>query len=201
MSVGHSGSGQALLNQGDYAGSLEEFRHVKAIHEHLIDQYPNDSKQPLALAFTQQTIGTLLSLQGDQAGAVEALRQSVALLRLYSGKLDNGQSKLASALGLLSGHYLLAGQFAEAKGAAEDGYSLDQKQLGILLNLALAEMFLGHTDAAMQLHVKHMNDVIPENGNKRWREVVVDDFAELKKRGLKSPNMINIEQLMTKKDD
>lgn len=161
---------------------------------HLIDQYPNDSKQPLALAFTEQSIGTLLSLQGDQAGAVEAFRQSVALLQQHSEDLNNffsGQSKLANArgqlaraLGSLSEHYLLAGQFAEAKAAAEEGYSLDQKQIGILINLAHAEMFLGHTDAAMGLYVQHLNDVIPENCNKRWRDVVVNDFGEFKKKRL-----------------
>lgn len=130
---------------------------------------------------------------------MDSFRQSVSLLRQHSGKINDGQSQLATALGRLSNYYLLAGQFAEAKSAAEEGYSLDQKHW-ILINLAHSEMFLGHTDAAIKLHVQHLDDVMPDNGNKRWREIVVDDFAGFKKAGLSSPNMTTIEQLMSKVD-
>ena len=40
-------------------------------------------------------------------------------------------------------------------------------------------MFLGHPEAAMELHVQHLNDVVYENGNKRWKDVVADDFARI----------------------
>lgn len=197
LAAGYGGSGQALMSQGDYAGALEEFRHDNSIQEHMAAEYPNDPRQQFALALGQETIGALLSLQGAQAGAVEAFRQSVALLRQYSGKIKNGQSELANALGGLSWHYLLAGQFAEAKSSAEEGYSLDHQKNWILINLAHAEMFLGDTDAAMELHMQHLTDVV---GDKRWGEVVAGEFAALKKAGLESPTMITIEQLLTKKD-
>jgi hypothetical protein len=110
---------------------------------------------------------------------------------------DGDKSILASKLGNLSWYYLFNRQFTESKAAAEKGYSLDQQQTWILTNLAHAEMFLGHFEAAIDIHAGHVGNVITQDGNsKKWGDVIANDFAAFRRAGLESSHMAAIERLI-----
>jgi hypothetical protein len=103
-----------------------------------------------------------------------------------SGKLG---SLTASALGGLSWSALFAHHYAEALDAAERSIKL-KPDLAPETNRAHALMMLGRTAEAKTIYLAHKGESL--NG-KTWEEVVADDFAKLRKAGITSPLMAEIE--------
>jgi tetratricopeptide (TPR) repeat protein len=192
----YAGITRVYYDRGDRAKALEAQHDLKQIIEQLVAQDPSDMYLQSRLALNDKLIGAILWEQGDQTDALEAFRQWVAVLRRTAENSKN-RSELADALGNLSWYYLLTGKFADAKAAAEEGYSLDNQQVWILANLANAQMFLGHMDVATDIHNRYKDQVVLRNGHeKRWPDVVSDDFTALRKAGFAVSDMIDIEHLL-----
>ena len=107
---------------------------------------------------------------------------------------SQAKTDLHDALTSLSWQYLFAQQFDKAKAAAEEGYALDNSSILVLGNLAHAEMFLGHSEAAQALYQKYMGQKIDDT--RTWEGGVLEDFAEFRKVGLNNPLMPAIEKLL-----
>jgi len=58
-------------------------------------------------------------------------------------------------------------------------------------------MFLGRGREARAAYLQHKGKHLFNNDDKIWEQVVAEDFAEFKKRGLSHPQMAEIRKLIT----
>jgi hypothetical protein len=98
--------------------------------------------------------------------------------------------KTASALANLSWYGLFAQKYTEALTAANRSLALDPPNLVPVTNQAHALMFLGRTGEAELIYLAHKGEKM---GDKPWEMVISEDFAELRKAGVTSPAMTEIE--------
>lgn len=177
LSVSHERIGRVLWRQGDTLGALKSFQTAIAAwttNSHALDQ-----------------ASSLLSQLGRHVEAVANASQRVAALR----SADANPTDVASALGNLSWYALLAGQFPEAKAAAQEAFALDGSQLWVLTNAAHAAMFLGESEVCLDIHARY-RDVIRDDG-RSWADVIRKDYAALREAGLDSPIMAEVERRLT----
>ncbi|MGO9740554.1 MAG: hypothetical protein ACLPN5_03380 [Roseiarcus sp.] len=83
--------------------------------------------------------------------------------------------------------------FPRALSAAERARQVSPDTLETEILRADALMLLGRTEEARALYLAHRDETLPELGYATWRQVVLDDFAELRKAGLTAPLMGEIE--------
>ena len=98
---------------------------------------------------------------------------------------------LSHQLVQLSYFAVLAGEEVAASEAAREALERDPGNLTAAGNLALAEMYLGQTDAARDRFLRHRG-VTLSNGL-TWEEAVRGDFALLRSIGRVHPLMAEVE--------
>ena len=87
----------------------------------------------------------------------------------------------------------LVERFDEALAHAQRALALSPQQIWIATNRAHALMFLGRADEARAVYLEHRGKPIPEQGNKPWEQVILEDFTALREAGLDHPQMKEIE--------
>jgi tetratricopeptide (TPR) repeat protein len=97
----------------------------------------------------------------------------------------------AQALGALAWRALFAQAFKKALAVADRAHALLPDDLAIETNRAHALMFLGRGKQSKALYIAHKGELI---SGKPWERVVVEDFAEIRKTGLRHPMMAQIEK-------
>ena len=104
--------------------------------------------------------------------------------------------KYFNVLGGLSHTLLFVRDFAKALESADEAIALAPDEIWLHTNRAHALMFLGRVDEARALYLKHRG-AKNVGGKGSWETVILDDFAELRKAGLTSPLMDEIEKKFT----
>jgi tetratricopeptide (TPR) repeat protein len=134
----------------------------------------------------------------DEALAVY-LKSLVIRHQLSDGDKGNAQlqRELQSVIGDIDDtayRLVLTRDFAKALEATDRIISVAPDRVGLYANRAYALMFLGPIEEARALYLqcRGTKNVI---GNKSWEAVILEDFAELRKAGLQSPLMNEIEEL------
>ncbi len=120
--------------------------------------------------------------------AATTLKQDIA----KGGKLSG---TTVSSLGSVSWYGLFCKKFSDSLRAAELALKAQPDALWIATNRAHALMFLGKADEARAAYLEHRGAPIPEQDNKKWEAVVLEDFAELEQHGLTNPLMAQIRKL------
>ena len=100
----------------------------------------------------------------------------------------------AEALGGVAWYALFVREFTKALGVAERAHALLPDDLVIETNRAHALMFSERAKEAKALYLAHKGEPVPEQDNKVWERVIIDDFAEFRKGGLTHPMMADIEK-------
>jgi hypothetical protein len=123
--------------------------------------------------------------------AAQALRPTLTKPDLIARVDEVIQSTLLN----LSFYTLLTHDYAKALTAAERGHSLFAGDLAIETNRAHALMFLGRTEEAKAIYLGHRG----ETGHnlqigQTWEQVIAEDFARLRDKGLTHPLMAEIER-------
>jgi tetratricopeptide (TPR) repeat protein len=107
------------------------------------------------------------------------------LLGCYE-QLAAAHPKDAERFGNLAFQCLLAGEFEQARQAAEQGLQLAPDKAWIAGNLAHALMFLKRTNEAVALHRRYLN--VRDIGNGlSWKQAALDDFETFRTLGLNEP--------------
>ena len=57
-------------------------------------------------------------------------------------------------------------------------------------------MFMGRSEQAEALYLAHKGKPMSEQDSTPWERVIADDFAQLRKAGLKHPLMAHIESML-----
>ena len=104
----------------------------------------------------------------------------------------------AGALLTLSWYRLFARDFKGSLAASERGMALAPGWLPLAANKAHALMFMGRGWEARALHLRYKGQAVEKDG-KLWEEVILGDFQEFEKRGLKHSQIEDIKTLLTEK--
>ena len=131
---------------------------------------------------------------GQYADALRLQEELAQEIEADEAKTDGKPgARTASELDSLSWHALFAREFPRALSAAERAHSLAPDALWIEINRAHALMFFGRAAEARALYLSHRDEPVPNNADKPWQRVIVEDFAEFRKVGLVNPQMAEIE--------
>ncbi len=103
----------------------------------------------------------------------------------------------ATALLELSWFRLFAHDFKGSLAASERAIATQPDLLPAVMNRAHALMFLGRSWEARALHARYKGQDVKGYG--QWEAVVLDDFKEFGKRGLKNPQIAEIKALLAPK--
>jgi tetratricopeptide (TPR) repeat protein len=98
----------------------------------------------------------------------------------------------ADELANLAWQAVLAGEPDKAIAACERSLALQPGDLFAEINRAHALMYLDRGAEARTIYEAHKADLFPDD-RKPWPQVVVEDFAELRKAGREHPLMAEIE--------
>jgi len=146
-------------------------------------------------AFTQDSLKAKTEFDAghyDEAFKIESATASAA--EAFELKTSGKAGTLtADFLAQLSWYALFARQYADALNAAERSIKL-KPSLNEETNHAHALMLLGRSADAKAIYLAHKGE--PLNG-KNWEEVIADDFAKLRKAGIESPLMAEIERALS----
>jgi tetratricopeptide (TPR) repeat protein len=102
----------------------------------------------------------------------------------------------AEALGNTAWCATLAKKPGRALAASERALKLAPDMLWIETNHAHALLFLGRTQEAIAAYIARKGETIPDYG--KWEEVILKDFAELRKRGLNHRDMARVTKALAK---
>jgi tetratricopeptide (TPR) repeat protein len=146
-------------------------------------------QSPEAQLLTVETLSTvyqrLETLCLRQRRIPEARQVIRKLLGCYE-QLAAAHPKDAERFGNLAFQCLLAGEFEQARQAAEQGLQLAPDKAWIAGNLAHALMFLKRTNEAVALHRRYLN--VRDIGNGlSWKQAALDDFETFRTLGLNEP--------------
>jgi tetratricopeptide (TPR) repeat protein len=181
---------------------LEEARKITAapnaleIVRRLAGEMPATPEQQrdVALMFAQIAYDKLSA--GDAAGGVAVGEERVAFARqVYAATpTDQAKTALARALGEISWHLLLDRRAQEALDRADEALSLEPSLLFVQGNRADVLLVLGRFDEAKAIYVADKDKKY--SSGKTFAQVAREDFAEMRKFDIDTPDMKRIEQLL-----
>ncbi len=97
----------------------------------------------------------------------------------------------ANALGTLAWYALFAKEPDKALEASERAIRLSPYQVAARTNRAHALLFLGRNEDAIAAYIEHKGEAA---GERKWENVILEDFAEFRSRGLNHPDLARAEK-------
>ena len=199
LSVSYEKVGDVQAAQGDLAAALKSHQASLVIRERLVQSDPGNGGWQRDLSVSYNKVGDVQHTQGDLRGALKSYQASLAIRqRLTQSDPNNAGWKrdLNYVIGKIGGmafYLLLAHDFADALQAADQTISVAPDQIWLYTNRAHALMFLGRADEARALYLKYRDEKNVQDG-KSWPIIILQDFAELHKAGLRNPLMEEIQK-------
>ena len=147
----------------------------------------------------QENLERLTIDEATEAGRYgEALKmQSARTERIEAAETKtNGKpgEQTASELLRQSWYALLAREFAQALAVGDRANALSLGSLTIDTNRAHAMLFLNRGAEARALYLMHKGKQMASDDDRRWEQVIAEDFAEFRKWGLTHPMIAEIEK-------
>jgi tetratricopeptide (TPR) repeat protein len=133
---------------------------------------------------------------GDDLAALAMLTEAVAIARdLYARQPDEAsRSVLVQSLGNRSSALLFDRQYPAAIAAAEEALTLAPSELWIATHQAHGYLLSGQFEKARAIYLQHAQEKV--NDRQTFAEGVLDDFAQLRQRGIDHPDINRIEALL-----
>ena len=185
------------VQKGDHVNAAPDCERALAVQRIRVRLEPDNAANSRLLHDLETMMPTLhlkaANATGRYSDALAAQERIVARVEAEEVKSKGQPGKdTADELATLAWQALLAGEPAKALGACDKSLALQPGDLTAEINRAYALMYAGRGEEARAVHAAHKDDVFPD-GNKPWLEVVVEDFAELRKAGRAHPQMALIE--------
>jgi tetratricopeptide (TPR) repeat protein len=155
---------------------------------------------PADWARTQHSLG-LAWLNLPTGNHAENLKYATAA---FEAALDvpaasvSPQSRLSDETGL-SWAQLLAKDFAGALASARPAAGEDNIYLPLEINYAHAVLLSGRTAEAQAIYLKHVGEKM-DGTDKSWQQAVLQDFDDLEKNGIESPEYAKVTELLKQAD-
>jgi hypothetical protein len=174
-----------ILKQLERDGRLND-----AGRKMLADAENERARQALAkqveAAYRAGKFGDALKLQDQLAAETE---------RFETASDGQAGEQTAGAYATLAWYALLSRAFDKALAASERALTLTPNLRPALVNRAHALLFLGRTREARAAYLENKGQ---EEDGKKWEDVVIADFAELRKAGVVNPMTSRIEAELRK---
>lgn len=199
LAISHNLIGTVLARQGKFDEALAFFQQGLSIGQKLVAQDPSNIVWQSDFYNTTMNVGRLLVRTGKLDAALKSFREGVAIaLAQAKAHPDNPtwQSHLRNVIlqvGALAYRFVVARDFGSGLQAADEAIALAPETVWIHGTRAHALMFLERAAEArdLYLHYRASKNVLDQ---KSWEEVILADFAELRKAGLVHPLMDEIEK-------
>jgi tetratricopeptide (TPR) repeat protein len=202
LSLSYEKVGNVLVAAGQREEALAAYQKSLAIRQQLADSDKDNAEWQGDLSIAYNKIADVQAAQGQVTGSLASYRSALAILAaLIERDKDNEdwrQDLAYSVQGIGASAYrlLLGREFVAALEAADEAIAVTPDQIWLYTNRAHALMFLGRTEEARALYLRYRGEKNVD-GQNTWEAVVLDDFAELRKAGLASPLMDEIEKQFT----
>ncbi len=194
--------GDIMLAQSSSMDAESLFRESLAIRRTLADKEPGNIRYRRDIAVSLNKVGDVLLARSDLSNALLSYQEGLQIIRILAAKYpkDAGwQVDLqysAGKIGVLAYDFVLARNFEQALGLSDEAIAAAPDMLWLHSNRAHALMFLNRVDEARALYLRYRGTRIIE-GEKSWESVILDDFAGLRKAGLRHPLMDEIKKKFT----
>jgi tetratricopeptide (TPR) repeat protein len=196
--------GDEWQSAGDLARALEIFRVCVAAFQGLVRAEPANVRWRRDLSLADFKVGGILYKYERFTEALDADRESLAIVRTLVGKdpnstqLQEDMDRIIAGIGDISYHLVLRKDFARALDAAKLAISLSPKKIWLYTNQAHALMFLGRVESARSIYLQYRGQQ-NVSGNDAWEAVILDDFSAMRRAGLNHPLMNEIENRFGKR--
>ena len=131
---------------------------------------------------------------GQYAEALDIAEQRAAAIEKTETQNGRAGALTAEALGDVARYALFAEKPERALAASERAMTLAPNVLVFETNRAHALLFLGRTQEAIAEYIGRKGEAIPDKG--KWEEVILEDFAAFRERGLDHPDMSQVEKAL-----
>ena len=194
----------AALQQNDAASAASDCARAMEFLRGLIRLDPdNVGYKEVLLEFEKQVPSlqfNVLTMQFNAANEAGHYAEALALQTRIAARVESEEVKsagkpgkdTAGELATLAWQALLAGEPGKAIAACDRSLSLQPGDLAAELNRAHALMYLDRGPEARTAYEAHKADLFSAD-NKPWPQVVMEDFAKLRKAGREHPLMAEIE--------
>jgi tetratricopeptide (TPR) repeat protein len=199
LSHSYDSIGYMLRLTGRREEALAAYQKSVAIREKFAASDPGNDGWQRDLLVSYINVGDMLLAAGWREEALTAYQKALtASQECLEAAEDNVQCYRLRELSIRRivgiGHDLvLARDFAKALGAVDQAIE-HTDDIWLYTNRAHALMFLGRIEEARALYLKYRGESGTPDG-RSWVVAVLQDFAELRKNGLTSPLMDEIEKL------
>jgi hypothetical protein len=165
---------------------------------------PDNALNKKALLELEKVVPTLqfnvLTMQFNAANEAGRYAEALALKAQIAARVEDEEVKsdgkpgkdTAGELATLAWQAVLAGDPGKAIAACDRSLGLQPGDLVAEINRAHALMYLDRGAEARTAYEAHKADLFPGD-SKPWPQVVVEDFAELRKAGRQHPLMAEVE--------
>ena len=184
--IARSSYANVLRRLGRYAEAETEYLAVLPAEERVFG-----SEHPMTLS-ARHGYASALNADGKFADAVTAMRP---VLEHDVRALGAGNPETLEYATTLSWYQLFARDFAGALATVEAGLAADASNLHLETNHAHALAFLGRAAEAEAVYLKYRGRILDEETKKTWEQVILQDFSDLEKAGLTSPEFARVRQL------
>ena len=194
----------AAIRQNDVASAASDCARAMEVLRRLIRLDPDKAGYKEALLELEKVVPSLqlnvLTMQFNAANEAGRYAEALALKAQIAARVESEEVKsagkpgkdTAGELATLAWQALLAGEPGKAIAACDRSLSLQPGDLTAELNRAHALMYLDRGAEARTVYEAHKTDLFPDD-KKPLPQVVVEDFAELRKAGREHPLMAEIE--------
>jgi tetratricopeptide (TPR) repeat protein len=151
---------------------------------------------PSALAQSLLVLSVIERQAGDTKAELATNTEALTIARdLYQRQPDDtSRPLLVQALGNRSFALLFDRQYQEAITAAEEALALDPSRVVWATNQAHGYLLSGQFEKARAIYRAHAQDKVDDQ--QTFAAAVLDDFAQLRKRGIDHPDMKRIEAML-----
>ncbi|HEX5070073.1 MAG TPA: hypothetical protein VFV78_07640, partial [Vicinamibacterales bacterium] len=170
-------------------GIMDMLPRVLASDLKKLESTPNDADLLADAVRLNQRLGHLKDAAPLQARLVEVMKADKAAKK----------EDLLNAYISLSWYQLFARDFTGTLASAEEGHKLDPDDLYLETNRAHALLFLGRVNEAEAVYRAHLGKKLSATSNLIWEAAILQDFDDLEKAGITSPNMARIKKIMGSK--
>jgi tetratricopeptide (TPR) repeat protein len=181
------------LRARDDDGALADFQESLKIRRELAAQGPADTQAQRDVSLSLSWIGEVKLQSGDGAGALAAYQKGLEIAHKLAAQHQENfqlQGDFIIALGKIAFASLFTKKFSDALHRSDEAIAMAPDQLWLYNNRAHALMQLGREDEARKVYLEHRGKSVGDG--RTWEQAIKDDFAEIRKAGIKNRLMDEI---------
>jgi tetratricopeptide (TPR) repeat protein len=167
-------------------GILDMLPRVLASDLKKLETTPNDAELLADAVRMNERLGRRADAAPLQARIVEVLKANK----------DTKKDALLNAYISLSWYQLFARDFDGTLASAAAGHEIDPNDLFLETNRAHALLFKGQIREAEAVYRAHLGKKLSATSNLIWEAAILQDFDDLEKAGITSPNVARIKKIM-----